>query len=393
MLIPGKYLFMDIIDTEILYDHKRLIDALENGLDPNTKIYQRIPIISYWIRQSNEEITLLLLENGADINSIDEYDKETLLQLATLHNLPILVTKLLKKGMDPNFTHCTSNPVALYIAASNGSDEIIKILLDYGASVDTPSYAKETALMAAAVRGHYLATEILIKAGADVNSYSLDGHTPLIHAGIGGYVSIAKLLINNNAKPLTRDNDNRNATDHARHHFDPVLAQGFRDLGIPDMYNIDELLSIEWEPDSLYDVFISYKQDIFSEDVDEIRKKLMDKNISVFVDRYDLHLDNYKQENIDIVKEKLRRSVNNSSLLLFFEMHWDGSLGEPTLSSDNLNWQYFELLHSKKTVLVSVDRKCCDELIVVPGKRLESKSIFGYQGCDELIEKILTEVL
>lgn len=55
------------IDDEILLDREKLIDALENGLDPNSKIlFIDEPIITYWAEKADEEIGLLLLDKGAD---------------------------------------------------------------------------------------------------------------------------------------------------------------------------------------------------------------------------------------------------------------------------------------------------------------------------------------
>ena len=56
---------------------------------------------------------------------------------------------------------------ALYAAARNGHDEVVKVLLDRGAEVDAKGFFGATGLMWAAVNGHASTVRLLLARGAD----------------------------------------------------------------------------------------------------------------------------------------------------------------------------------------------------------------------------------
>ena len=68
---------------------------------------------------------------------------------------------------------------ALMIAAGQGSTEIVKLLLDSGAPVDTTSRAGWTALHYAATSGNDHTVRILCERGASVDCRDFEGRTPL----------------------------------------------------------------------------------------------------------------------------------------------------------------------------------------------------------------------
>ena len=68
---------------------------------------------------------------------------------------------------------------ALMIAAGQGSTEIVRLLLDNGAPVDTSSRAKWTALHYAAASGNDHAVRMLCERGASVDCRDFEGRTPL----------------------------------------------------------------------------------------------------------------------------------------------------------------------------------------------------------------------
>ncbi len=89
-------------------------------------------------------------------------------------------------------------------AAASGNLELMQILLDRGALVDTPNTL--TPLILAIRQGHKKAAELLIKAGADVNGKAADGSMmPLDEAADKGFISISELLIEKGATLNSQD--------------------------------------------------------------------------------------------------------------------------------------------------------------------------------------------
>lgn len=83
------------------------------------------------------------------------------------------VSRALREGADPN---AVDDPApyrrrpALSIAAKAGSTQIVKLLLDAGASPDVAEWSEWTALRAAASHGHADVVAMLLDRGADPNS-------------------------------------------------------------------------------------------------------------------------------------------------------------------------------------------------------------------------------
>lgn len=71
---------------------------------------------------------------------------------------------------------------ALMIAAGQGSSEIVRLLLDSGALVDTSSRARWTALHYAAASGNDHTVRILCERGASADCRDFEGRTPLLVA-------------------------------------------------------------------------------------------------------------------------------------------------------------------------------------------------------------------
>ncbi len=82
----------------------------------------------------------------------------------------------------------------LLYASERGHLEIVRLLLDYGASVHALSDFNESALMCAAEYGHYEVVLELLERGADATLFNLAGEDAYYLAGDNGYVAICALL-------------------------------------------------------------------------------------------------------------------------------------------------------------------------------------------------------
>jgi len=70
----------------------------------------------------------------------------------------------------------------LHVAAQEGHNQVIELLIDNGADVNSKDGDEGTPLHMAAANGHKGIAELLIVKGADVNAKIVDGGTPLDYA-------------------------------------------------------------------------------------------------------------------------------------------------------------------------------------------------------------------
>ena len=114
-------------------------------------------------RQEHHKVVKLLLESGAS--------KEMALVAASADNWPRVVRALLDHGADAKFREEKEDLRApMQAAALAGHNEVIKILLENGASVNAQGGYYGNALQAAASRGHNETVRLLLENGANVNA-------------------------------------------------------------------------------------------------------------------------------------------------------------------------------------------------------------------------------
>lgn len=141
--------------------HPELVNAPDSSGDT--------PLI-WAVRRQDLHVASLLLEYGADVN-IKDTRGATALHLAVSH-LPCLEA-LINAGADVNvvcdYPYSSS---ALDSAVAKGNLEATRLLLDHGADPNTPGYP---AIMVAAEDGRQDLVEVLVNAGADVDHSTSKG--------------------------------------------------------------------------------------------------------------------------------------------------------------------------------------------------------------------------
>ena len=136
-------------------------DITENGKYEDSPLH----IAAY---KNNADITLLLLEHGADVNAKSNYGKTVLHGAGSAEVAEIL----LKHSADVN----AKNKLGLTPLHYTGSAEVAETLLQHGADVNAKTNYGSTPLHT--VRSAEIA-EILLQHGAEVNAENNFGWTPL----------------------------------------------------------------------------------------------------------------------------------------------------------------------------------------------------------------------
>ncbi len=124
--------------------------------------------------------TKLRLEQGVDVNALDDHTSTPLHQVSQRGRLDI-VELLLKHHADLDI--CDSRQLTPLMNASfDGKLDVVHVLLRNGASSDSYSPRGETALMSASRYGHLDVVHLLLQSAAAVNTHENDGWTALMIA-------------------------------------------------------------------------------------------------------------------------------------------------------------------------------------------------------------------
>ncbi|BES99105.1 Rolling pebbles [Nesidiocoris tenuis] len=109
----------------------------------------------------------------------------------------VMVSRLLLlAGADPDHTtDLLGNAPALCVFAHEGSQEMVALLLEFGASVHTKNSQGCTALILASTRGHLHIVSQIIGAGASLGAMDTAGRCSLVHASRNGHLNVVNYLV------------------------------------------------------------------------------------------------------------------------------------------------------------------------------------------------------
>lgn len=166
---------------------------IKEQLDPQCRSNQICKPIAYAVRNKSIEITSLLLDAGADINSTHGFSRDTPLIIALSIGHQEMVKLLLNRGADLNKSNRFGVSPFCGLCAI-GDVELIKLFLQGGVNVDSrcniPDYM-------------------------DKKKVYVSNVTPLMMASKKGFVDVVKLLIKNGANTDLKDSLGRSAMDYS----------------------------------------------------------------------------------------------------------------------------------------------------------------------------------
>ncbi|XP_033848262.3 ankyrin repeat domain-containing protein 29-like isoform X1 [Acipenser ruthenus] len=158
----------------------------------------------FWAaRKGNLAVLQLLLNSGrVDVDCKDSL-ATTALMVASYCGQCDCVRELIMQGADINLQREASlqtGTTALFFAAQQGNNDIVKLLFEFGASTEFQTKDGGTALSAACQYGHSKVVETLLKNGANVHDQLHDGATALFLAAQEGHVTVIRHLMSSGAR-------------------------------------------------------------------------------------------------------------------------------------------------------------------------------------------------
>ena len=170
---------------------------VENNADINEKSSWGASALIYASEKGNINIMKYLIDNGLDVNGKADDNGDTPLLWAVTGENPYEASKLLiENGANVNATNDGGVAPATILAAS--TPEVVKLLKDNGADLDTKFLDYYPPIAIAAGAGNLEIVKALVENGVDVNYYPDDiNYTAIFHAIDQHNYEVAEYLFKN----------------------------------------------------------------------------------------------------------------------------------------------------------------------------------------------------
>jgi ankyrin repeat protein len=138
-------------------------------------LFGDLPIVEA-VRDGSLEATKTAIIDGASVHSRADDGTPVIVLAVTARNLDI-VKLLVENGARPDDRSKKDESSPLTLAAANGDVEIATYLLDHKADIDLPGALRETALIKAARARHNDVVKLLLERGASIEETDASGAT------------------------------------------------------------------------------------------------------------------------------------------------------------------------------------------------------------------------
>lgn len=203
----GDSLLHLAVRVENLNSTKQLV--LEYGLDVNVQNFEGTTPLHIACRVGSVAIVDFLLEQGAlmyqkEDREEDDIDETGVAWLDLFCSIPKEFLKtaqvFIKHGVDINFREDATELSALHFASESPYTEVVKLLVENGADVNSRNYEGQTPLMQAALSDQIEIAQYLLKQKADSTLYTYKTlETALHYAALFCNVEFVQLLVENGA--------------------------------------------------------------------------------------------------------------------------------------------------------------------------------------------------
>ena len=190
---------------------------LEHGANPNPMAFNGFTALTRAANLGRYDVVKALLQYGADVNMQATNGSGYTALAETAHHGHTEVAKLLLVNGARWDIGSKSGFGALSIAANNGQDSIIRILVEHGADIEQVGFSNKdpglsiTPLMRAAMEGFASTVGLLAELGANLDAQDALGRTALLLAAMNKRVGCVEMLIQEGANVNIRTNKQETA--------------------------------------------------------------------------------------------------------------------------------------------------------------------------------------
>ena len=157
----GSY---DDFIAAVTFDQPATVEKLlARGFDPNTPNEKGVTGLLLALQSESPKVAMVLAKHPQTQLNAQNNAGETPLMLAAINNQLELARVLIERGADVNKPGWT----ALHYAATRGHRDMMRLLLDNDAYIDSEAPNGSTPLMMAAYSAPPLAVKLLLEEGAD----------------------------------------------------------------------------------------------------------------------------------------------------------------------------------------------------------------------------------
>lgn len=195
-----------------------VIALVQTHLDPRTDInsvdVDGRTALSWAAKEGHEDVARLLLRRGAKIDDKALYPDRKPLHEAVMYNKSNMVKLLLQSGAQLDSRDCKGRQ-PLHCGSDCGHTEIVQILLDMGSNVNAMDAFGASSLQWAASAGHFDVIKLLVDHGARVNYRKKKCLTALMEVVLSSQERCVKFLLESGAEIDLQDHRGRTALIHA----------------------------------------------------------------------------------------------------------------------------------------------------------------------------------
>ena len=163
-------------------------------LDLNHQGSRNHTALHYAVQRKHADVVQVLIDAGADIEAKDDTGSSPL-HLASIEGELTTVKMLVEAGADVRATD-TKRVTCLMLAAYYGHTDTVRYLVSLPElDLNHQGSKNDTALHSAVQRKHADVVQVLIDAGADIETKNVQGHSPLHLASISRELTTVKMLV------------------------------------------------------------------------------------------------------------------------------------------------------------------------------------------------------